>query len=59
MSTIENIINTYNNIKNKLRFDGEYLNYFASILSTVNKNIINYYKIIYIIRFFSDRTAWH
>lgn len=59
MSKIENIINTYNKIKNNLRFDGEYLNYFASILSTVNKNIINYDKIKYIRRFFSDRTAWH
>lgn len=59
MSNIDNIINRYNKIKSNLRFDGEYLNYFTSILSNVNKNIINYDKIKYIRRFFSDRTAWH
>lgn len=59
MIIVDDVITRYNKVKKDLRFDGEYLNYFAAILSVINKNYINYDKIKLIRKKISVETSWH
>ncbi|MBL4932965.1 DUF4003 family protein [Clostridium paridis] len=53
------IIDKYNRVKLDLRFDGEYLNYFAALLEVVNKKDVNTINVKNIRKYFSKNTPWH
>lgn len=58
-SIFDKIVEKYNEARKDLRFDGEYLNYFAALVGEVNSMDIDVDRVKKIRRSLSEKTSWH